>query len=85
MTRRINARIDAALAAKLGELQQRTGKSTTEIVEAALEQYYDTVRGADVPGRLLEGFIGSADGPRDLSTNYNAELTRSLKRKRGAA
>lgn len=81
MTKRINARISPVLAAKLLELQQLTGKSTTEILQAALERYYNSMRSANEPGRLLEAFIGCADGPRDLAANYKAELTRSLKRK----
>jgi hypothetical protein len=35
------------------------------------------------PSEILEssGFIGSADGPSSLSTNYKSELTRSLTQK----
>jgi hypothetical protein len=81
MTSRINARIDEALATKLAELRRRTGKSTTEVLQAALESYYADVGATSDPGRLLAGFIGCADGPRALSTNYKAELLRSLTKK----
>lgn len=84
MTKRINARLDAELAGKLQELQQRTGKSTTEILQAALERYYDSMRSATEPARLFEGFVGCVEGPRELSSNYKAELGRSLKKKTSA-
>jgi hypothetical protein len=84
MTRRINARIDEALASKLAELQRRTGKSATEILQAALESYYADVAATSDPGKLLAGFVGCAEGPRALSTNYKAELLRSLKKKGNA-
>ncbi len=81
MTRRINARIDAALATKLTELQQRTGQSTTEILQVALERYYESVHRVNDPAQALQSFIGCASGPRELAANYKAALTRSLRKK----
>jgi len=81
MAHRLNARVDDELAAKVEALRRLTKKSTTDIVKAAIELYYDTVRGTG--GRaadLLEqaGFIGCADGPEDLSESYKDELASSL-------
>jgi hypothetical protein len=81
MTRRINARLQPELAAKLAELQRRTGKNVTELLQEALENYYAASRATNHPAELLADFVGSADGPQALSSNYKKELTRSLSRK----
>jgi hypothetical protein len=74
MTLRIHARIDEALARKLPELRRWTGKSTTEVLVAALERYCAVVGPTSDAATLLAGFVGCANGPRALSTNYKAEL-----------
>ncbi|HVX96037.1 MAG TPA: ribbon-helix-helix domain-containing protein [Polyangia bacterium] len=81
MTRRINARLDADLARKIEAMRKRTGQSTTDILKASLESYYVTVMEKARPAAALADFIGCAEGPDDLSTNYKAELTKSLRRK----
>ena len=81
---RINARLDSDLARKVEAVQTRTKKSLTEIVHESLERYCDDELRRDRDAfRILEstGFVGCADGPADLSTNYKQELTRSLQRK----
>ena len=81
MTRRINARLPPELATKLAELQRRTGKSVTDLVQDALEKYYDDAHGATDPRELLVNFVGCANGPRGLSSSYKRDLFRSLERK----
>jgi len=81
MTRRINARLPPRLAEKLSELQKRTGKSVTELLQAALEQYYDTSSATERPGELLADFVGCVDGPPALSSTYKKALRRSLEGK----
>jgi hypothetical protein len=82
--KRINARIDMALAAKIELLQSRTGMTSTEIVRVAIERYYEAlVDPVDDPKQLLEasGFVGCADGDEDLSAEYKAATTQSLEAK----
>ena len=58
--------------------------STTEVVLESIERYYAAVmqeeRSAE-DALASAGFIGCANGPADLSTNYKQELTRTLGRK----
>ena len=84
MASRINARIDDELAARIEALSKRTGKSTSAIVKAALDAYYDRVQAAGKsPKAALQaaGFIGCAEGDRDLSASYKDALTRRLANK----
>jgi hypothetical protein len=81
MTGRLNARIDAALARKVAYLRARTRKTTTEVVKASIEAYYERVRSSEGPGALLADFVGSASGEAVLSTRYKRLLTSSLGRK----
>lgn len=82
-SKRINARLPPELARKVAYLERRTGKSTTEVLLASIEQYYGAVVGehglADILGRA--GFVGCADGPTDLSASYKTDLVPSLARK----
>jgi hypothetical protein len=81
MTTRINARLAPELAQKLAELQRRTGKGTTALIQAALERYYDAEHGSQHPAELLADFVGCAEGPRGLSTTYKSDLRRLLDKK----
>jgi len=81
MTSRINARLDDELARKLAELRRRTGRSTTEIVKASIEAYYEAERSRPRALELLADLIGAGDADPNLSTNYKAELTASLSKK----
>jgi hypothetical protein len=83
MTERINARLDGDLAGKLDYLRQRTGATTTEVLRASLEAYFEQVKSRDKPEHLLARFIGCAEGPEDLSSTYKAEVTQSLATKVG--
>jgi hypothetical protein len=81
MTRRINARLPPELAEKLAELRRRTGKSVTDLLQDALESYYEASRATDRPAALLADFVACMDGPPGLSSTYKKDLRRSLVRK----
>jgi hypothetical protein len=81
---RINARLPAEVARKVAYLERRTKMSTTEVVLASIERYYDAMtRGEGTAEEALAeaGFIACADGPADLSTTYKGELAGSLAKK----
>jgi hypothetical protein len=67
-------------------LQQRTQQTTTQVIQAALEQY---VGSEETPANSLasaleaSGFIGSGEGSPDDSSRYKTLLADSL-RKKGA-
>lgn len=77
---RLNARIDDTLAAKVEAIRRVTGETTTQLLKSALDRYHAAIEAETRPYAALvdSGFIGCAEGPRDLSASYKAELTRSL-------
>lgn len=84
MSHRINARLDDALARKVEELCKRSGQSTSDVIKAALEAYYEQTRLDNVgPKAALEraGFIGCAPGEPELSVKYKDVLMDSLHKK----
>lgn len=84
MTKRINARLDPELYAKVETLRRMTNQSTTDVLKAAIELYHNAVSGrVGTPQGVLErtGFIGCAEGPRDLSSKYKGYLAESLSKK----
>jgi hypothetical protein len=84
MSTRLNARIDAELARKVALLRAKTKQSTTDVVRAALECYYEQVTKVPTADALRSsGFVGCADGPSDLSSDYKRHLIDSLSRKPG--
>ncbi len=82
---RLNARLDRDLARKLDAIRRRSGMTTTEVLRAALERYYEADNEPLTPMDVLEdaGFVGCIAGTRNLSTTYKAQLTRSLRKKHG--
>lgn len=81
MSERINARLDAGLAKKLAHLQARTGKSTTELIRASIESYYERIVDAAGPRALLDDFVACASAEPELSETYKAALHQSLEQK----
>lgn len=81
-SKRINARLPAEVARKVSYLAERTGSSTTRVVIASIEHYYESVA-TNAPADILTraGFIGCADGPTDLSQSYKRDLAFSLAKK----
>lgn len=88
MTVRLNARIDEALAAKLERLRRRTHMTTTEIVRASVELYYERFQEQEAgqAHRILDnaGFVGCGEGEPALSTTYKERLADSLSSKAGS-
>lgn len=81
---RLNARLDPELNEKLEYLKRRTKLGVTEVVKRSIECYYDAVRreASDAQSILEQsGFVGCAEGDRDLSADYKQLLAESLARK----
>jgi hypothetical protein len=86
IVKRVNARLGEEDAKKLAYLTERDGRTVSEVLRLALQRYYDQERTAEgSPWKLLEqtGFIGSAEGPGDLSVNYKQYLWGGPKSKHG--
>ena len=85
MAHRLKTRLDDDLAAKLAAVRRATKQTTTDVVRAALELYYERVTKGSAASmrRVFEetGFIGCADGPADLSGRYKDYLTKGLRKK----
>ena len=84
---RINARLDDERAEKLSRLQASTRLGTSEIVRRAIDLLYrqQTERSRNrVDDLLSSDFIGCAEGPEDLASNYKHYLTQSLDDKHGS-
>lgn len=85
---RINARLDSERTEKLKQLQLQTHLSASEIVKRAIDllhrqqvnQYQKRL-----DALLSSDFIGCAEGPTDLSTNYKQRLAESLETKHGVS
>jgi hypothetical protein len=83
---RVNARLDPAHAAKLEYLKRATGLAVSDIVKRGIDLAYDEARRASAsPLDVLTaaGFVGSADGPAELSECYKQELAELLTAKHG--
>jgi len=78
MSVRINARLEGEVARKLDSLRQRSGRSTTAIIHAAIESYFEQVAGAARAQALLENFVGCASAEAELSEQHKSQLSESL-------
>jgi Arc/MetJ-type ribon-helix-helix transcriptional regulator len=79
---RINARLTGPDAARFQELLDSSGSSASDLLRDALREYHAArQRPQRNPLELLHGFIGSVDGPEDLSANYKRYLTEALEDK----
>jgi len=79
---RINARLSGDDAACFQELLESSGMSASDLLRAALREYHAAhVRSPRDPLALLAGFIGSGEGPEDLSARYKDYLSESLEDK----
>jgi predicted transcriptional regulator len=83
---RLNARLTEELSRKLEALERATKQSTSDIVRAALERYFDEVCR---PGRsardaiLRSGLVGCGEAEADLSATYKSRLHEGFGRKHG--
>ncbi len=74
---RVNARLEAPVALKLDEIRRRTGQSTTSVLVTAIEQYHERLVSSDAGAHAIfaeAGFLGCAEGPRDLAGNAKQYL-----------
>jgi len=81
---RINARLDDDLARRVDLVRKRKRRSVSQIVQESLARYCDEELGGGCEALAIlkaAGFVGCADGPANLSSDYKQELTRSLRRK----
>lgn len=81
MTARLSVRLDAELARKLKYLRERTRKTTTEIVAASIDAYFQQAQKGARPAELLRDFVASGRADPNLSSEYKAKLRRSLSKK----
>lgn len=83
---RVNARLDRDHAAKLEYLKRTTGLAVSDIVKRGIDLAYDEVRAqpqSPLHALTAGGFVGSAEGPADLSARYKEELAALLPGKHG--
>ena len=83
MRARVNARLEEELLARLSRTARLTGKTMTEMVREALERYVADARPEQDPlGALRDaGFVGCAEGPVELSSEYKTLLGATLGKK----
>ena len=83
---RINVRLDPSRERKLREIQSQTGLTASEAVRQGLDLLHRQrcAKPKDrIDALLASDFIGCADGPVDLATQYKRYLTRDLETKHG--
>jgi hypothetical protein len=79
---RINARLSGVDAARFRELLDRSGLSASDLLRDALREYHvSRVRAPRDPLALLAAYIGSGEGPDDLSMRYKDYLSEALENK----
>jgi len=88
---RANARLEPEVAEELAKLRRITGKSTTEIIVAALRDYFRTTKSGQRHSETLlarlerVGFVGCTEGAADLSTHYKRAFGDGIARKSSRA
>ena len=78
---RINAILDDGRAEKLRQLQSLTRLSTSEIVKRAIDLLHRQQAGRShdkLDALLSSNFVGCAEGPTDLASQYKRYLIRAL-------
>ncbi len=83
---RINARLDDQSEKDLLFIKEQTGESVTQIIKDLLTEKAVELRTKQKPGSKMQAllhsdFVGCADGPEDLSTNYKDYFYRGIKEK----
>ena len=83
---RVNARLDEAVAGKLSQLQSLTGLSTSDVLKRAIDCLHKEQM-ASVRDRLdsllSSEFIGCAEGPPELASEYKQYFASDLAGKYG--
>lgn len=83
---RINARLDEHSQQDLEYIREVTGQAVTDIVKQALAAYCDQLKrqkphGEKMAAVLASDFVGCAEGPEHLSTDYKDFIHQGLKDK----
>ena len=74
---RASARLDESRAAKLEYLKRTTGLPASELVRRGIDLVYEETRRAPRAALAIltaTGFVGSGEGPADLSERYKEYL-----------
>ncbi len=83
---RICARLDEEQSKRLEFLRRETQASVSEVIKRSIDRYYEEVaQGHSLAAEIFEstGFIGSGEGPGDLSTEYKRYLEEGWSSKQG--
>lgn len=83
---RINARLDKEIAPQVHYLAKVTGLNLSEVVKKSIRYFYEQVRSQEVkPADILmkTGFVGSAQGEKNLSQTYKEKISLTLGAKHG--
>ncbi len=83
---RINARLDDETEKELKYIRDATGESVTDVIKHSLTLYSERLKSSQGKkmGELLDSdFVGCAEGPRDLSSDYKSYLHKALADKHG--
>lgn len=85
---RINARLDVQSEQDLLFIKEKTGETVTQIIKELLTEKAETLRDKHKPGSKMQAllkndFVGCAEGPKDLSTNYKKYFYQGIKKKHG--
>ena len=77
----LSVRLKPEIEARLRAYCERTGLTKTQVVEASLEHTLESRRLTFAELARETGYIGSFNGPKDLSENVSKYVKRKLRRK----
>ena len=85
---RINARLDEQSELDLLFIKEQTGETVSQIIKELLTEKAEKLRIKRKPGSKMQAllqsdFVGCAEGPEDLSTNYKEYFYQGIKEKHG--
>jgi len=85
---RINARLDEQSEQNLLFIKEKTGETVTQIIKELLTEKAEALKAKQKPGSKMQAllksdFVGCAEGPEDLSTNYKEYFYQGIKEKHG--
>jgi hypothetical protein len=79
----LSVRLKPKTEAQLRAYCERTGMTRTEVVEVSLKRTFEARRPSLGEVARETGYIGSFNGPRDLSVNVSKYMKQKLRRKHG--
>jgi hypothetical protein len=79
----LSVRLKSETEARLRAYCERTGLTKTQVVEASLEHMLNARRVTFAEVAQETGYIGSFNGPSDLSENVSKYVKQKLRRKHG--